>query len=156
MCSARDCCNSQDSHRDLVITPRDGGVRPLEDFSSRPSMPIRRVCTYCPPKGIAARVLKEAKRPLFWGLRPQTPNWSAFGLQMGPLGPCGTLWTHGGPFRTMGVQSGPFLGPDPDGPKCYFLIKQKTENCIFRLDFHFYMYILFFGVHPMKDLAELV
>ena len=67
-----------------------------------------------------------------------------------PLGPMGD------PLGPLGSNLDPFLGPDPDGPKCYFLIKQKHENCIFRLDFHFYMSILFFGVHTVKDLAELV
>ena len=33
---------------------------------------------------------------------------------------------------------------------------QYPKNCIFRLDFHFYMSILFFAVHTVKDLAELV
>ena len=50
----------------------------------------------------------------------------------------------------------PFWGPDPDGPKCYFLMKQKNENHISRLHFLFYMFILFFGVHTVKDLAEFV
>ena len=33
---------------------------------------------------------------------------------------------------------------------------QYPQNCIFRLDFYLYMFILFFGVHTVKDLAELV
>ena len=66
-----------------------------------------------------------------------------------PFGPMGD---HLGPWET---NLDPFLGTDPDGPKCYFLIK-NPQNCIFRLDFHFYMSILFFGVHTVKDLAELV
>ena len=28
----------------------------------------------------------------------------------------------------MGVQVGPFLDPDPDGPKCYFLTKLKDQT----------------------------
>ena len=66
------------------------------------------------------------------------------------------LGPMGDPLGPWGSNLDPCLGPDPDGPKCYFRIKQKAENCICWLDFHFYMSILFFGVHTVKDLAELV
>ena len=39
-----------------------------------------------------------------------------------PLGPMGDPL---GPWET---NLDPFLGPDPDGPKCYFLIKQKSPK----------------------------
>ena len=62
----------------------------------------------------------------------------------------------GDPLGPWETNLDPFLGPDPDGPKCYCLIKQKSQNYIFLLDFLFYMFTLFFGVHTVKDLAELV
>ena len=52
----------------------------------------------------------RAQGPLFWGLRPQTPIWSAFGLHMDPFwvhmdpkihwGPYGPIWEFGffGPY----------------------------------------------------------
>ena len=67
-----------------------------------------------------------------------------------PLGPMGDPL---GPWET---NLEPFLGPDPTWTQMLFSDKQKTENCIFRLDFHFYMFIILFGVHTVKDLAELV
>ena len=53
---------------------------------------------------LACQRLRGSKKSIyfFWGLRPQTPIWSAFGLQMDPLGPGGTLWDQGGTLWDQG------------------------------------------------------
>ena len=67
-----------------------------------------------------------------------------------PLGPMGDPL---GPWET---NLDPFWGPDPDGPKCYFLRKQKTQKLHISVGFPFLCVHLIFWVHTVKDLAELV
>ena len=52
----------------------------------------------------------------------------------------------------MGIQFGPFLGPDPHGPKCFFLIKQKIPKLHISVGVPFlHVYPIFWGPYHERS-----